>query len=228
MSNFAPWKEQIVAIIARLEQAYGTLRHGNKEDPLDELIYIKLSQQTNEPKFRSLYESLQRAYPCWVGLEKASPEDLAAILRPGGLAQQRARDLRALVVRITQDNGRLDLSWLRDVPESEAISYLLSLPGVGLKTAYCVAMYALGSDVIPVDIHVQRISERLGFLPLRLSEKKKHRLLNEIIPPGKRYSYHVNCVSHGRMICRKVPLCTQCYIRDFCTYWLAQCKPANN
>jgi len=214
-------KEYISEIIARLEQTYGIPQHGNKEDPLDELIYIKLSQQTNSPKFRSMYEALQCRYPGWHGLEKASLKDLEALLRPGGLAQQRARYLKDIAAQIVKDCGQPDLSWLRDVSPPDALTYLLSLPGIGLKTAYCVGMYALGWEVLPVDVHVQRISERLGLLPPSLSDKKKHLLLEEIIQPDKRYSYHVTCVSHGRAVCRKVPRCHICCIRDFCAFWAA-------
>lgn len=212
-------KEHLNSIITTLEQIYGTPRHGNKEDPLDELVYIKLSQQTNGPKFCSMYESLQNRYPGWFGLEQAPLEELEAILHPGGLYRQRARNLKAMATQIAEDSGRLDLSWLRNRPAAEAIIYLSSLPGVGIKTAYCVAMYSLGHDVLPVDVHVQRISERLGLLPPFLSDEKKHQILNELIPSGKRYSYHVNCISHGRMVCRKMPKCTACSLQDFCAFF---------
>lgn len=211
-------------ILAALEQAYGSPRHGNLDDPLDELIYIKLSQQTNAPKFRAMYEALRRRYPGCHELEAASEDELEALLRPGGLGRQRARNLRAMAARIVADRGRLDLTWLRDVPAEDAIAYLASLPGVGIKTAYCVAMYALGHDVLPVDVHVQRISERLGLLPPGLSDVKKHRHMMEIVPPGQRYAYHVNCVSHGRAVCRMVPKCEACLIRPFCAVGLATAK----
>ncbi|MCL4295578.1 MAG: endonuclease III [Anaerolineae bacterium] len=215
-------QEHLEAIVAILEQVYGSPRHDNKDDPLDELIYIKLSQQTNAPKFRSMYETLQQRYPGWFGLGQAPLDELEAILHPGGLYRQRAHNLKAMATQIAEDNGRLDLSWLRQRSAPEAIAYLSSLPGVGVKTAYCVAMYSLGHDVLPVDVHVQRISERLGLLPKGLSDEKKHQLLNALVPPGKRYSYHVNCVSHGREICRKVPKCSKCCIQDFCAFFRAR------
>jgi endonuclease III len=213
--------EHIDEIVDILEREYGSQNHGNKEDPLDELIYIKLSQQTNEPKFVPMYEALQRRYPGWQGLERATQEELEAILRPIGFHRQRAANLRALAARIVVDSGLMSLSWLRDVPSDEAIAYLSSLPGIGIKTAYCVAMYSLGCDILPVDVHVQRVSERLGILPVSRSDERKHQLLNEMIPKGKRHSYHVNCVSHGRQVCRKLPRCGQCVVRQFCAYYRA-------
>jgi endonuclease-3 len=210
------------AIIKALEETYGSPRLGNKEDPLDELIYIKLSQQTNEPKFQSMYEDLHRRFPNWHGLVEAPQEELEEILRPGGLHRRRARDIKAMVKEIVEDQGALDLSWLADLPASDAIDYLESLPGVGIKMAYCVAMYSLGHHILPVDIHVQRVSERLGLLPHGLSDEEKHEYLNELIPEASRYSYHVNCVSHGRKVCRKDPNCEICCVNRYCAVYQAK------
>lgn len=216
------YKNNLSAIILALEQAYGTPGHGNKDNPLDELIYIKLSQQTNDTKFRSMYKALQERYPNWQGLAEAPIEELEEVLRPGGFHRQRAQHLKTMTAQIIQDRGRLDLSWLRGQPAAEAISYLSDLPGIGIKSAYCVAMYALGHEVLPVDIHVQRVSERLGLLPAKLSDEKKHQFLNDLIPESKRYSYHVNCVSHGRAVCRKVPKCQLCCLKEFCNFYQSQ------
>lgn len=215
---------RVPQVIAALEKAYGSPSHGNKDDPLDELIYIKLSQQTNRPKFESTYDLLQSRFPGWQGLESVSQQELEAILRPSGLHRRRTRDIQAITGRILEDVGRLDLKWLRSLPPSEAIDYLLSLPGVGIKTASCVAMYSLGHDILPVDVHVQRISERLGLLPAGLSDQGRHERLNASIPAGKRYSYHVNCVSHGRTVCRKLPKCLRCCVQGFCEFFSSRKK----
>lgn len=206
----------VQGIVSVLERTYGTPRHGNKDDPLNELIYIKLSQQTNAPKFEPLYEALHCRFPAWEGLAEALPEELEKILRPLGLQRRRARDLRAMAGAIAQQVGELELGWLRDLTPADAIEYLQSLPGVGIKTAYCVAMYSLGHDILPVDVHVQRVSERLGLLPKGLSDEAKHEWMHTMIPAGKRYSYHVNCVSHGRTVCRKKPRCAECCLRQYC------------
>lgn len=215
-------QEHFNDILAALERAYGSPRHGNKDDPLSEIIYIKLSQQTNDPKFRAMYRVLEEHYPGWHGLERATQEELEEILRPGGFQRRRARDLRRMAAQILEDRGSLDLGWLSDLAAEEAIKYLQSLYGVGTKTAYCVAMYSLGLQVLPVDVHVQRISERVGLLPPGLSDKKKHQVLNSLVPPEKRCSFHVNCVSHGRQVCRKAPRCGLCFIHAYCAYFLAR------
>ncbi len=206
-------------ILEIFEHVYKSPRHGNKDYLLDELIYIKLSQQTNAPKFRRMYEALAQKYPGWEGLKNASHDELEEILRPGGLHKQRARDLKRMVEHIVRDRGVLDLSWLRHVSLPDALAYLSTVPGVGIKTAYCIAMYSLAEDVLPVDVHVQRVSERLWLIRNGLGNKKKHEVLNNLIPAGKRYSYHVNCISHGREICRKIPKCGVCPVRQYCTYY---------
>lgn len=217
--SYRPAEEHLEEVIEALEEEHGTPTHGNFQDPMDELIYIKLSQQTNEPKFRPMYSALQRHFPGWKGLESATQEELESMLKPIGFHRQRAEDLRQLARYLLESRGNLDLSWLRDLGAAEAVRYLEGLPGVGLKTALCVAMYSLGHDVLPVDVHVERVSQRLGLIEAGLSPAKKHRLLAAIVPANKRYSYHVNCVAHGRQICRKVPRCERCHIRQYCRYY---------
>lgn len=218
--------QDIERIIAILEHTYGSPRHGNLDDPLDELIYIKLSQQTNAAKFQHVNAELRRRYGSWENMRRADESEIAEVLRYIGFHRQRARQIKAMLDRIHSDRGELDLQWLRERPTDEAIAYLRSLPGVGIKSAYCVAMYSLGVDVLPVDTHVERVCTRVGLVPVQLSLRSRqgdnvaiHQLLEDLIPRGKRYSFHVNCVAHGRAICTtKNPKCGVCPINQLCAY----------
>lgn len=214
--------EKVGGVVDALERTYGTPRHGNPHDPLDDLIYIKLSQQTNAVKFGRVFQGLKARGWCWV--LQASLEDVASELRYIGLQAQRAAQLRAMLARILADRGVLDLSWLRSVPPSDAVDYLTSLPGVGVKTAYCVAMYTLGIPVLPVDTHVGRVSARLGLIGESREYKGRgvHKALEEVIPPDKRYSFHVNAVAHGRAIClTSRPRCRDCVVQQYCDFYKA-------
>lgn len=185
-----PQNDRVAAIITLLEQEYCSPRHGNSLDPLDELIYIKLSQQTNAVKFTKVFDALHARGWDWVA---------------GALEDQVAEELRylglhAMLNQILIDWGELDLTWLSSQPTDGAITYLCSLPGVGIKTAYCVAMHALDAPVLPVDTHVGRVAARLGLVPEAKEYKglTVHRALEEAIPSAKRYSFHINAVAHGR------------------------------
>jgi endonuclease III len=208
---------QIKNVIRLLEENYGTPRHGNPKDPLDDLIYLKLSQQTNHQKFQKIYSDLKNKFERWEELLNVSSKQLANVLKYGGLHKQRASQIKKMLSFIHKDKGNLDLKWLKKQNCEDAIEYLISLPGVGIKTAYSVAMYTLNCDILPVDTHVYRISERIGLIEQNSSMETAHKVLNEVIPKGRKYSYHVNCISHGRTVCAtKNPKCFNCIVKKYC------------
>jgi len=101
--------------------------------------------------------------------------------------------------------------------EKECYDYLISLPGMGPKSALCVMMYSLEADVFPVDVNVQRVGTRLGALKQGLSSKKAQKLMPPLIADGVCRKLHVTMLIHGRVICRKNnPLCGRCMISDLC------------
>ena len=121
--------DKVDRIISTLEGAYGSPRHGNHDDPLDELIFIKLSQQTNAAKFGKAYAELQSRFGGWDGLLQADEDAIADALRYIGLHRQRAHQLKAMLQCICLERGCLDLSWLAELPSDSAIAYLADLPG---------------------------------------------------------------------------------------------------
>lgn len=210
-------RKHIAEIVRRLER-YGTPNHGNKKNPVDEVVYVILSKQTNNAKFVGAYNAL-KADGGWAKVAGAHVSYIARRIRFSGLERQKAVQIRAFLKRVKNDHGRLSLAWLKRSSDEEAVKYLTSLPGIGIKTAYCVLMYSLGRDVLPVDTHVFRVSARLGLIEANATLKQAHRELNDLIPKGKRYSYHVNCICHGREVCRnKNPKCNQCLLLKFCRY----------
>ncbi len=210
-------KKYIAEIIKRLEK-YGSPNHGNKKNPVDEVVYLILSKQTNDAKYEGAYRAL-KAEGGWAKVAEAPVSYIARKVHSGGLEWQKAQQIRAFLGHVKQDQGRLTLSWLKRATDEAALKYLTSLPGIGIKTAYCVLMYSLGRDVLPVDIHVFRVSTRLGLIKPDITLEQAHRELNHLIPRAKRYSYHVNCICHGREVCRKTsPKCNQCTLLDFCKY----------
>lgn len=219
-----------------LEAQYGSADLGNKADPLDELVFILLSIQTQESGFQRTYQVLRQHYPKWSAVIKAPMAQLVSVLRIGGLARQKARLLKGVLLdalRITQANAterrhrkaairEPTLSHLEHLTDQKAEEELLRLKGVGPKTARCVLMYSLGRKVFPVDTNVYRILQRIGLVH-GTAWRKSHDLLQELVPPDLRRRLHVNLIHHGRKICTpRNPKCCECSLVSFCEHGLAQ------
>lgn len=221
MSN-ANFRAPNVETVARvLTQHYGTWSHYNRKNPLEELLFILCSIQTNEGLYRDTYSALRQAFPSFESLAAADEDDIAAVIANGGLSKQKARKIKHLLHQVRERFGKPTLAPLKRLDDDEREQFLTSLMGVGKKTARCVMMYSLGSQVFPVDLHCWRICRRLGWVrPTRrdrsCSPKDMDRLQAKI-PPALRYNLHVNMVSLGRDICTaRKPKCTVCPICQYC------------
>ena len=113
------------------------------------------------------------------------------------------------------------LAFLADLDKNKAREYLLTLPGVGPKTAAVVLLFAFGLPFMPVDTHVYRVSRRLGMVAEEANIEMAERILEEIVPPGKYLSLHLNLLKHGRRICRaRGPRHEECALRHYCDCYL--------
>jgi DNA (cytosine-5)-methyltransferase 1 len=211
-----------------LEVTYRSADLGNLDDVLSETIYILLSLNTQEAVYQRVYRNLRARYPRWLDVLAATPDDIAGVLAPGGLHQQRAGYLTDLLEAVHRDNlvrgtgpaadraGDLTLEYLRGMPSGEVERFLLTLPGVGKKSARCIMAYSLNQPRFAVDTHVERILTRLGLAPPRRS-KVDHDAFEAIVPPQIRKRLHINLVHHGRAVCqRREARCTKCVLVSFC------------
>jgi endonuclease-3 len=104
-----------------------------------------------------------------------------------------------------------------DASDAEIAAYLVSLPGVGPKTAACVLAFSLQRPVIPVDTHVHRVAGRLGWIPPGTDANKAHLILADVVPPRLRVSMHVGLIRLGREVCKPArPRCEDCPLNDLC------------
>ncbi len=203
-----------------LEDLYGVPQAGDI-DPLDLLVQTMLSQNTTDTNSFQAFRNLKTAYPNYEDLLAASDEDIAELIRVGGLADTKARRIKEALIKIKRDAGAIDLSFLSSLNREEAEEYLLALPGVGPKTAAVVLLFAFGFPVMPVDTHVYRVSGRLGLVPEGASIKETQRILEEIVPQDKYLSLHLNLIWHGRRICKaRGPKHEECALRTLCDYYL--------
>src|SRR5262249_12887214 len=195
----------------RLRRLYGQPRHHNKRDPLAELVFILLSTQTREAEYRRTFAVLWRTYRSWERVRRADARELEALIRFGGGARRKRALLPQRLERVRADQGATSLRRLARLRTVDVLAYLVTLPGVGLKTARCVAMYALERPVLAVDTHVWRIAQRLGWVAGgKHPDDRRSEQLEAAIPPALRYSLHVTMVAHGRLVCRARPVCDRC------------------
>ena len=152
-------------------------------DPLDELINTILSQNTNDLNRDRAYHALRATFPTWEAVRDAPAPQVIAAIKSAGLANQKGPRIQKVLRRITEERGELDLNFLRDWPTGEAKAWLMSLDGVGPKTASIVLLFALGRPAFPVDTHIHRVTGRLGLLPPKTSAEKAHEILEELVPP---------------------------------------------
>ncbi len=210
----------IEEIVARLEARYGVARWKPRMEPLEELIHCILSQHTSDANSFRAFRALRKAFPSWQAVVDAPTERVAEVIRSGGLANQKAPRIQAVLRTLYQLRGDYTLDWLQELNTAEARRFLLSLPGIGPKCAAIVLCFALGRPVIPVDTHVFRVSWRLGLIPHSIGEAKAHQVLEAMVPPELAYRFHVALIRHGRALCKaQRPLCEQCPLTDLCDYY---------
>ncbi|MGM0400638.1 MAG: endonuclease III domain-containing protein, partial [Chloroflexota bacterium] len=212
-------KERVLIIHETLLEHYGEPRRKKQRRPLDELVVTILSQNTADVNSSRAYESLRERFPDWERVLEADVNEVAEAIRVGGLANIKAGRIQRILERLQEERGELSLAFLDDMDVDEARDYLLSLHGVGPKTAACVLLFSLHKPAFPVDTHVHRVSQRLGLIPEDASRKKAHRLLEEMVPPEIYYPLHLNLIRHGRNLCAaRAPQCHACPLAEDCDY----------
>jgi DNA (cytosine-5)-methyltransferase 1 len=218
-------------VVSRIfEVVHGTPDFGNLPDPLNELIFISISQRTKIKTAKQVFDALKARFPNWEEVLVAPDEDLAEIVSVGGRGNLRVKAIREILQAIREQTGTLSLEFLRELPQEKALNFLTTLPWVGEKTARCVLMYSLRHGTFPADVHSIRIFTRTGLLdPLvgtleGLEHRKAQQVIAPLIPPDIAYALHVNMVAHGQEVCReRNPRCHQCEISKFCKqYRIAQ------
>jgi len=202
---------------------------GNKQDPVDELIYIILSRKTRESAYQSTFEELKRAFPGWDDLLDAPVSRVRRLVRSGGLEEKKTTSIRGALTALKDEFGACTLDPARSWSDERLEAFLCSLPEIQRKSAFCIMMYAFGRTVFPVDAHVGRILARVG--PYRelgldldgLDHRRLQAVLADLVPPNLRHGLHVNLIAHGREVCRaRSPRCGECVIRGFCRSFRSQ------
>ncbi len=210
-------------ITRKLHQKYGEPHWRQPLPPLDELISTILSQNTNDGNRDRAYEALRQRFPTWEAVRDAPLAAVVEAIRTAGLAQQKGQRIQAVLRSISEQRGRLELDFLKEMDAEEAQRWLRQFKGVGPKTAAIVVLFSLNKPAFPVDTHIHRVTRRLGLIPETTSAEQAHLLLAEIFEAGDYASAHLNIIRLGREICQaRKPKCPICPLQEECTYYRRQ------
>jgi endonuclease III len=217
-----PEPRRIRTVQRRLRRQQGALVPKPRLPVIDEVVATVLSQHTSDVNSERAFARLKARFPAWEQVADAPVDEVADAIRCGGIADQKARRIQQILAAIEEREGRIDLDRLLGLDDQAAESYLVSLPGVGPKTAACVLVFSMGRAAFPIDTHVHRIAARLGWIPPTATADRAYRVLAPVVPPDIRYDLHVALITHGRTVCRaQRPRCGDCVLRDLCAYGAA-------
>jgi endonuclease-3 len=215
----------VLRIRERLREVYGVPLMAPHGHPIAELILTVLSQSTNDRNRDVAFLRLRERFATWEQVRDAPPGEVEEAIRPGGISKVKSVRIQAILRAITGNpgssaaggGGSLSLDWLAGAPIERSRDYLVSLPGVGRKTAACVLLFAYGLRDVPVDTHVSRVGMRLGLLRTGAPFEKLHGEMLALTPPGEELELHVNLLRHGRRTCHaRSPACGECALARMC------------
>ncbi len=201
-----------------LKNLYGEPKPWIADTPLDCLIAVILSQNTSDKNSFPAFANLKKLFPTWEQVIVADEKKIANAIQRGGLANIKAKRIKSVLAEIKQKTGKLDISFLSQVPTEQAREFLTSLNGVGPKSAAVVLSFAFNKPTFPVDTHVFRVTRRLGLHEEKTPEKAQK--LESLVPDKLKQSYHLNLIRLGREVCiSRKPRCGECPLNNNCNYY---------
>ena len=218
-------KSDLVAVLRKMRnmleaESGGALTSLGKisrtEDPFKVLISTILSARTRDNQTEIASKRLFKVYANPKALAHASEEKVRELIRPVGFYNVKTR-------RVIEVSRILLKRFNGIVPDN--MDALLTLPGVGRKTANCILVYGFGTPAIPVDTHVHRIPNRLGLAETKTPEDTE-KALAKIAP--KKHWLEINelFVRFGKTICLPIgPRCPVCTLKTHCKHYLNFVQP---
>ena len=177
------------------------------------LIAIVLSAQSTDIRVNQITKKLFEMVDCPEKMLQFGEENLKNRIKSIGLYNTKAKNIIALSKKLLDDR-------YNDIPCN--FDYLISLPGVGRKSANVILNSIFGELTIGVDTHVFRVSNRIGLTKAKNVLQTEKQLI-EIIPKNFLKDAHHWLVLHGRYICKaKKPICNNCHINHLCKYYNIQ------
>ena len=198
-------------ILRRLDEVYGTeyICYLNHETPWQLLIAVILSAQCTDARVNIVTKDLFVKYDSLEKFANADLKELEQDIKPTGFYHNKAKNIIACAKRLVE-------VYAGEVPSQ--LEDLLTLAGVGRKTANVIRGNIYNEPSIVVDTHVKRISNRLGFTTEDDPEKIEFELMRKL-PKEHWILYNIQIISFGRNICfARSPKCSECFMSDLCNH----------
>ncbi|WP_035565524.1 endonuclease III domain-containing protein [Hymenobacter sp. IS2118] len=206
-----------------LNAFYGPVPKAPRRTPMRELISTVLSHRTTHADEELAYDRMLAAFGDWPGVLAAPTAALAQAIRTTRWPDTQAPRIQEILRRIAAETGgAFELDFLAEWPLDRAMTWLIDMPGIGLKTASLLLLFNFRKPVLPVDAHVHRVAQRVGFLGPKVSVEKAHAVLPPLLPADAEalFNFHKHNYWHGQQICFfQRPNCPRCPLKGFCNYY---------
>ena len=203
-------KQLTLEVIKRLKEAYPDSGCSLTYDEAWKLLVsVRLAAQCTDARVNIVVEDLYARFPDIASLAAADVNEIEAIVHPCGLGKSKARDISACM-KVLHD------TYHDRVPDD--FDALLSLPGVGRKSANLIMGDVFGKPAIVTDTHCIRLANRIGLVDNQKDPKKVEIALWKLVPPEEGNQLCHRFVDHGRAVCtaRTAPYCDRCVLNDIC------------
>lgn len=188
-------------------------------NPFETLIITIISQNTSDRNTEKAFEKLSKNFPITPeALANAKTSEIEECLKVAGLYRNKAKIIRK-VSKIILEKFSGNLETVLTLPFEKARETLMTLPGVGPKTADVLLLFSANKPTIPVDTHVNRVSKRLGLVPIDGDYERIRKSLQKLYKPQDYLEVHILLILLGRKYCKAIkPLCKPCPLRTLCPY----------
>src|SRR5947209_19138972 len=226
-TDIAALSAKAMEVTRRLTEHYGEVPFSRK-DPMSMLVDILLSHRTRDEQTAAAWANLLKTFGSWETVRDAPTQQVQDTIANVNFPEVKAPRLQTIMRQITEERGNLNLDFLRDLPVEESAAWLNRFEGVGPKTTACVLLFSCQKPLLPVDVHVHRVSMRLGLIGKTVSADNAHNLLQALLPKDASsiYNFHKALLRHGQRVCvYEHPRCNRCVVSDLCDYYKTVVKP---
>jgi endonuclease-3 related protein len=210
--------EKLLEIYRRLYAAYGPQHWWPAGSPFEVVVGAILTQSAAWVNVEKAIGNLRAAAILSPeGLLKVDLAELARLIHPAGYYNAKARKLKAFLEMLFESHGG-QLDSLFALPLPELRQELVATQGIGQETADSIILYAAKKPSFVIDAYTRRVFSRLGLEPASDSYASWQAMFTDALPPDVQLfnEYHALIDRHAKTVCRKVPLCGQCCLRQVC------------
>jgi endonuclease-3 len=208
--------------MSALAERYGPFTWEPRYDAASELVFTILSQHTSDINSERAFLNLMTTFGSVDAVADADVADIEMAIRSAGLSKTKAPRIKEVLGLVREKLGDFDLTFLAEMPLSDAKAWLKALPGIGPKTAAIILCFSLGLPAMPVDTHIYRVAQRLGLIDPKVNADRAHDLLEPMVATDDVFAFHLYLINHGRKVCKALrPRCSECVLA-----WGCKARPA--